>query len=328
MASSVVVVSEQLPVEALDLLRSRCEVRRVDGGNRQRLLAALPGASVLVVRSGTRVDAELIAAGSSLRGVVRAGVGLDNVDVRAAQAAGVQVVNTPGVNAVSVAELTVGLLLSLMRHIPEAAQHVRESRWDRSAFLGGELAGKVLGIIGMGRIGTQVARRLAAFDMEILAHDRYLPDEDIRRAGAEPVELDELLRRCDAVTVHLPKTSETAGLLGERELALLKPTARLVNTARGGIIDEDALARALRHGRIAAAALDVFGVEPPEDSPLLGLRNVLPTPHLGAGTKEAQVRAGREAARIALRFITPSPEPGESRPVGPVAAGRSPVPAR
>ncbi|GAA4891742.1 hydroxyacid dehydrogenase [Streptomyces coeruleoprunus] len=325
MPRPVVLVSDPLPDDALDLLRAACEVRRTDGGDRTRLLAAVADASVLVVRSGTRVDREVFAHAPLLKGVVRAGVGLDNVDTAAADGAGVSVANTPAANAVSVAELTVGLAVALARHIPEAAQHVRRGEWNRSAFKGGELAGRTLGVLGLGRIGRQVVRRLAAFDMTVLAHDPYVADDDCRRAGAEPVTLGELLARSDLLTVHLPRTAETEGLIGERELALAKPGLHLVNTARGGIVDEDALARALKDGRVAAAALDVFAVEPPRDSPLLGLPNVLPTPHLGAGTAEAQHRAGHEAARIALRML-------ESRGLleagGPGGTGRPAAPGR
>ncbi|MFJ9823422.1 M20/M25/M40 family metallo-hydrolase [Streptomyces sp. NPDC101160] len=335
MPRPVVVVSDPLPDDTLDLLRAACDVRRADGRDREELLAAVRDAAVLIVRSGTRVDREVLDRAPRLIGVVRAGVGLDNVDTEAARDAGVAVANTPGANAVSVAELTVGLAIALARRIPDAAQHVRQGEWDRAAFQGTELAGRTAGVLGLGRIGRQVARRLGAFDMTVLAHDPYVSDDECRSAGAEPVGLSQLLARADLLTVHLPRTPATEGLLGERELALVRPGLHLVNTSRGGILDEDALTRALKDGRVAAAALDVFAVEPPRESPLVGLPNVLPTPHLGAGTAQAQRRAGEEAVRIALEMVraeTPVsegelPPPARTAPAPPASASAAPAPA-
>lgn len=329
MPRPVVVVSDPLPDDTLAPLRAACDVRRADGRDREELLAAVPDATVLIVRSGTRVDREVLDRAPRLKGVVRAGAGLDNVDTEAARDAGVAVANTPGANAVSVAELTVGLAIALARRIPDAAQHVRQGEWDRAAFQGAELAGRTAGVLGLGRIGRQVARRLGAFDMTVLAHDPYVSDDDCRCAGAEPVGLGQLLARADLLTVHLPRNPATEGLLGERELALVKPGLHLVNTSRGGILDEDALTRALKDGRVAAAALDVFAVEPPRESPLVGLPNVLPTPHLGAGTAQAQRRAGEEAVRIALEMVA-AQAPGVERELpapAPVPAPAVPVPA-
>ncbi|MFJ9719237.1 hydroxyacid dehydrogenase [Streptomyces sp. NPDC101213] len=302
MPSPIVIVSDALPGDTLAALRTACDVRHVDGRDRPALLAAMSDADALIVRSGTRVDAEVLDRAPRLRLVARAGVGLDNVDTTTARARGIAVVNAPDSNTVSVAELTVGLIVASMRHITAAARSLRDGEWRRSDFAGVELAGRTLGIVGYGRIGRQVARRLAAFDMRILVHDPYADTvgDDVRATG-----LDELLAASDVVTLHLPKTPATTGLVGARELALMKPTALLVNTARGGIVDEAALARALRDGELAGAALDVFATEPPGHSPLLALPNVLALPHLGAGTRDAQLRAAQDVVRKVLEELAP-----------------------
>ncbi|MFF9063458.1 hydroxyacid dehydrogenase [Streptomyces sp. NPDC014882] len=302
MPSPIVIVSDALPGDTLAALRTACDVRHVDGRDRPALLAAMSDADALIVRSGTRVDAEILDRAPRLRLVARAGVGLDNVDTTTARARGIAVVNAPDSNTVSVAELTVGLIVASMRHITAAARSLRDGEWRRSDFAGVELAGRTLGIVGYGRIGRQVARRLAAFDMRILVHDPYADTvgDDVRATG-----LDELLAASDVVTLHLPKTPATTGLVGARELALMKPTALLVNTARGGIVDETALARALRDGELAGAALDVFATEPPAHSPLLALPNVLALPHLGAGTRDAQLRAAQDVVRKVLEELAP-----------------------
>ncbi len=300
MHSPVVLVSDPIPQGALALLHTHCAVRHVDGRDRRALLAAVADAAALVVRSGTTVDREVLEQAPALRVVARAGVGLDNIDTEAARARGVTVVNTPGANTVSVAELTVGLAVASMRHVFPAAQSLRQGEWRRADFTGTELFGRTAGILGLGRVGRQVARRLGAFGMEIVAHDPYATVSVAEDAGARLVGFDELLRSSDLLTIHLPRTAETAGLIGERELGLVKPSLHLINTARGGIVDEDALARALKDGRLAAAALDVFATEPPGVSPLLALPNVLAIPHLGASTDDAQQRAGTDAARAVL----------------------------
>jgi D-3-phosphoglycerate dehydrogenase len=300
--SPIVIVSDALPGDSVAALRTTCDVRHIDGRDRSALLTAVSEADALVVRSGTRVDAEVLERAPRLRVVGRAGVGLDNVDTATARARGVTVVNAPDSNTVSVAELTVGLIIASMRRVPAAARSLCDGEWRRSDFAGVELAGRTLGIVGYGRIGRQVARRLAAFDMHIVVHDPYADTSD---DGVRAAELDELLAVSDVVTLHLPKTPATADLIGARELALMKPTALLVNTARGGIIDEAALTRALCAGRPARAALDVFATEPPGRSPLLALPNVLALPHLGASTHEAQLRAGQEVVDKVLAELAP-----------------------
>jgi D-3-phosphoglycerate dehydrogenase len=297
MDKPVVLIAEELSPATVDALGPDFEIRYCTGADRESLLAALPGADAVLVRSATRVDAEAIAAGTRLKVIGRAGVGLDNVDVPAASRAGVMVVNAPTSNVVSAAELTVGLLLAVARNIPQADAALKDGQWRRSRFTGVELADKTLGILGLGRIGSLVAHRMAAFGMRLLAHDPYVPAGHAERTGARVVGLDELLESSDFLTVHLPRTPETAGLLGFEALHRVKPGIRIVNAARGGIIDEAELYAALKEGRVAAAGVDVFATEPCTDSPLFELDNVVVTPHLGAGTVEAQERAGVAVAR-------------------------------
>lgn len=296
MDRSVVLIAEELSEATVTALGPDIEVRYCAGADREALLAALPGADAVLVRSATRMDAEAIAAGTRLKVIGRAGVGLDNVDVAAATRAGVMVVNAPTANVVSAAELTVGLLLAVARNIPQAGAALKEGRWQRSRYTGVELAGKTLGIIGLGRIGSLVARRMEAFGMRLLAYDPYVRPEHAARSGVRVTGLDELLAEADFLTVHLPRTSGTAGLIGFDALHKVKPGVRLVNAARGGIVDETELYAALKEGRIAGAAVDVFATEPCTDSPLFELDNVIVTPHLGAGTAEAQERAGTAVA--------------------------------
>ncbi|ARF74973.1 hypothetical protein B7C62_24100 [Kitasatospora albolonga] len=285
------------------------EVRQVDGTDRTALLAALADADAVLVRSATRIDAEALASAPRLRAVARAGVGLDNVDVAAATAAGVLVANAPASNVVSAAEHAVALLLALARHVPQAHAALKEGRWERGAYSGVELAGKTLGVLGLGRIGSLVARRLAAFDMEVIAYDPYASQAHARTLGVRLTDVDELLSRSQFLTVHLPLTEQTRGLIGFDALQRVRPDLRLVNAARGGIVDEAALYAALKEGRVAGAALDVYAHEPCTDSPLFGLDNVIGTPHLGASTPEAQDRAGTQAAESVLLALAGLPVP-------------------
>jgi len=293
----VVLIAEQLSPATVDALGPDFDVRRVDGTDRAALLAALPEAHAILIRSATQVDAEAIAAGSALKVVARAGVGLDNVDVKAATEAGVMVVNAPTSNVVSAAELAVGHILALARHIPEANASMKAGEWKRSAFTGFELYEKTIGIVGLGRIGTLVAQRLAGFEVELLGYDPYVPPARAAQLGVTLVTLDELMERSDVITIHIPKTPETTNLISTDEFAKAKPSLRIVNASRGGIIDEDALHEALASGRIAGAGLDVFVSEPPKGSPLLDLPTIQLTPHLGASTDEAQEKAGVSVAK-------------------------------
>jgi D-3-phosphoglycerate dehydrogenase len=293
----VVLVAEELSPAAIAQLESGFEVRYVDGSDRAALLPALAGVDAVIVRSATRIDAEALAQAPNLRVVARAGVGLDNVDVEAATKAGVMVVNAPSSNTVSAAEHAVGLLLAVARNVPQAMASLKAGEWQRSRFTGAELYGKVAGILGLGRIGELVAQRLAAFCLQVIAYDPYVPTARAAQLGVRLVGLEDLLAEADFISVHLPKTAETSGLIGERELRLVKPGVLIVNAARGGIVDENALALALKDGRVGGAGIDVFATEPPADSPLLAFPNVVVTPHLGASTHEAQEKAGTQVAR-------------------------------
>jgi D-3-phosphoglycerate dehydrogenase len=287
-----VLIAEPLAEAGVELLRAHHEVDARAATTREELLAAVAGVDALVVRSATRVDAEVLEAGRDLKVVGRAGIGLDNVDVAAATRLGVMVVNAPQSNVISAAEHTVALILAQARNIPQAHLALREGRWERSRFQGAELYGKTLGIVGLGRVGALVAQRLNAFGMRLLAYDPYVSRDRAAQMGVELAGLADVLARADIVTVHLPKTPDTTGLIGETELAAMKPGARLVNTARGGIVDEAALAKAVVDGHLAGAALDVFAEEPTTQSPLFELEGVVVTPHLGASTTEAQDKAG------------------------------------
>ena len=293
----VVLLAETLAPSAVAMLGDGVEIRRVDGTDRPALLAAVAEADALLVRSATRVDAEVLAAARRLTVVARAGVGLDNVDVPAATARGVMVVNAPTSNIVSAAEHAVALLLSAARHIPAADASLRQGQWKRSSYTGVELNGKTVGIVGLGKIGQLVAHRLAAFGVELIAYDPYVAAARAAQLGIELMSLEDLLRRADAISIHLPKTPETLGLIGKDQLALTKKGVLIVNAARGGLVDEDALAEAVRSGHVGGAGIDVYVTEPTTSSPLFEIPQIVVTPHLGASTEEAQDRAGTDVAR-------------------------------
>jgi D-3-phosphoglycerate dehydrogenase len=289
----VVLIAEELSPATLDALGPDFEVRNCDGANRAELLEALgKGVDAVLIRSATKMDAEAIAAAKGLRVIARAGVGLDNVDIPAATAAGVMVVNAPTSNIVSAAELAIALLLASARFVSPAHAALRNGKWARSKYTGAELFEKTLGIVGFGRIGQLVAHRMQAFGMNVIAYDPYLQPAKAAQLNVELVELDELLKRSDFITIHLPKTKETANLIGEEALKKVKPEVRIINAARGGVLDETALYNAIKEGRVAGAGLDVYATEPCTDSPLFELDQVVATPHLGASTDEAQERAG------------------------------------
>jgi D-3-phosphoglycerate dehydrogenase len=292
-ARPVVLIAEELSPATLDALGPDFEVRHCDGANRVELLAALTaGVDAILIRSATKMDAEAIAVAKGLKVIARAGVGLDNVEIPAATAAGVMVVNAPTSNIVSAAELAIGLLLASARHISPAHATLRNGKWARSKYTGTELFEKTLGIVGFGRIGQLVAHRMQAFGMDVIAFDPYLQPARAAQMGVRLVELDELLAISDFITIHLPKTKETANLIGVDALKKVKPAVHIINAARGGVLDEAALYEAIKAGRVAAAGLDVFATEPCTDSPLFSLDEVVATPHLGASTDEAQERAG------------------------------------
>ena len=298
-----VLVAEPLAQKGLDLLSAEHELDYRPSLTRSDLLGALPGYDALVVRSQVKVDAEAIAAASRLIVVGRAGVGVDNIDVAAATEAGVVVVNARTANTIAAAELTLALMYALVRNVAAADASLRRGEWRRADFLGHELHGRMLGIVGLGKIGLTVADRARAMEMDIIANDPYVDRDAAQERGVELVDLPELLRRADVVTLHLPLNDATRNLIDATALGLLKPTAILINVARGGVVDEAALAAALRDGRLAGAAVDVFEHEPPLDSPLLEAPNTLLTPHLGASTSEAQARAGIEVAGQVLDVL-------------------------
>src|SRR3954453_13057360 len=297
MPKPVVLVAEELAPSALAVLADDFEVRQVDGADRGALLPALADVDAVIVRSATMIDAEALAAASRLKVVARAGVGLDNVDVAAATARGVLVVNAPTSNIVSAAEHAVALLMAVARRVPQASASLRAGEWKRSRFTGVEITDKTVGVVGLGRIGVLFAQRMSAFGTRLLAYDPYVPAARAAQIGVRLVPLDELLRESDFISIHLPRTPETVGLIGERELAVCKPGVIIINAARGGLLDEHALAQALKEGRIGGAGLDVYGTEPCTDSPLFAFDNVVATPHLGASTAEAQDKAGLAVAR-------------------------------
>ncbi|HLK94324.1 MAG TPA: phosphoglycerate dehydrogenase [Nocardioidaceae bacterium] len=297
MTKPVVLLAEELSPATVDALGPDFEIRHCDGSDRSQLLPALADADAVLVRSATKIDAEALAVARRLKVVARAGVGLDNVDVKSATHSGVMVVNAPTSNIVSAAELAVGLLLAAARNVAPASEALRKGEWKRSKYTGVELYEKTAGIVGLGRIGVLVAQRLSAFGMKVIAYDPYVQAGRAAQMGVRLVSLDELLIEAEVISVHLPKTAETTGLIGEEQLRRVRPEVIVVNAARGGIVDEPALYSALKEGRVAAAGLDVFASEPCTDSPLFELENVVATPHLGASTNEAQEKAGIAVAR-------------------------------
>ncbi len=308
-----ILVVEPVAEPGIDVLSAAHETEIRIGLARDELLAliaASPGWDALIVRSQTRVDAELLAAGAPRLAVIGvASVGTDRIDLDAATRAGVMVVNAPTGNTIAAAEHTMALMLALLRHVPDANQSVRRGDWERASYTGRELRGKTLGIIGLGKIGKAVARRAHGFEMRVIATDPYLTEEQATEAGARLVGFAELLHRADVITVHTPLTAATKNLLGEGQFGAMKADAFVLNVARGGIIDEAALAAALTDGRLAGAAVDVYSTEPmSEDNPLRAAPNVVFTPHLGASTSEAQDRVGVEMAEqvlLALGGVTP-----------------------
>ena len=292
-AKPKVLIAEELSPATLDALGPEFEIINCDGANRSELLACLSsGVDAVLIRSATKMDSEAISAAKGLKVIARAGVGLDNVDIPAATAAGVMVVNAPTSNIVSAAELAIALLLASARHLSPAHAALKGGKWARSKYTGAELFEKTLGVVGFGRIGQLVAHRMQAFGMKVIAYDPYLQPAKAAALGVDLVSLDDLLANSDFITIHLPKTKETANLIGDAALSKVKPTVRIINAARGGVLDEAALYKAISEGRVAGAGLDVFATEPCTDSPLFTLDQVVATPHLGASTDEAQERAG------------------------------------
>ncbi len=283
-----ILITDPVDQKCLEILQAEgFEVEYHPGSSVEAIKRIIPGADGLIVRSGTKVTADILGAASGLKVVGRAGAGVDNIDIGAATRCGIIVLNTPGGNTVSTAEHTIAMMLALVRKIPAAHASVLAGRWERKAFVGAEVHGKTLGVVGMGKVGTEVARRCLGFGMRIVAYDPLVSSDALMKLNVEPVSLDELLRHSDLITLHTPLTAETRHLINEKSLLKCKEGVRIINCARGGIVDEQALFLALESGRVAGAALDVFESEPPGDSPLLRHPHVIATPHLAASTEEA-----------------------------------------
>ncbi len=298
-----ILVADPIAEEGLARLRAECEVDVVPGLTVPQLKARIGEYDALIVRSQTRVNAEVLGAAARLKVIGRAGTGVDNIDLAAATRRGILVLNAPAGNAVAAAEHTLALMLALARNIPQASASVHQGEWLREQFLGIELRGKTLGILGLGNVGYEVARRARSFDMIVLAVDPLVAPERAEEAGARLVALDVLLADAEFITVHVPLTDVTRGLLDAAAFAKMRPGVRLVNVARGGVVDEQALYEALRSGKVGGAALDVFEHEPPGEHPLLRFPQVVVTPHLGASTQEAQVQVAHEVADQILAVL-------------------------
>lgn len=271
---------------------------------REETLAAIADADALIIRSATKADAALINASTKLKAIARAGVGVDNVDLEAASAKKIAVMNTPAGNTVATAEFAFGLMLALARHIPQSHSSMQNGKWDRKSYQGVELRGKTIGIVGYGRIGQAVGKRAQAFEMSVLAYDPYIPADTIRKIGAEPVTLDELFSQSDFISLHSVVTDETCNMINAANIAKMKKGVRIVNAARGALINDADLAEALKSGQVAGAAFDVYTEEPPPaDHPFIGLPNVIDTPHLAASTDEAQVAVAIEAAELIVAAL-------------------------
>ncbi|HUS57079.1 MAG TPA: phosphoglycerate dehydrogenase [Planctomycetota bacterium] len=301
-----VLISDKLPDVAVKILTAEpsIEVDNKPGLPVDELKAIIGNYDGIIIRSGTKLTADILDHACKMKAIARAGVGVDNVDVKAASRKGIIVMNTPGGNTTSTAEHTVAMLLALARNIPQAYNSLKSGQWDRKSFVGTQLSGKNIGIIGLGRIGLEVAKRCLAFEMKVLAYDPYISPERAAQLNIELTSLQSIWERGDFITVHTPMTSETRGLIGAKELAQMKKEARIINCARGGIVDEEALADALQAGKVAGAAIDVFSAEPPTSRRLIDMPQVLCTPHLGASTEEAQINVSIDAAAQLVDALT------------------------
>src|SRR5579885_3072712 len=298
-----ILITDRIAREGIDLLRAQLPQAQIDeqlGLKPEQLKAIIGDYAALIVRSETQVTADVLAAAKNLKIVGRAGVGVDNIDTEAATRLGIMVVNSPTGNMIAAAEHTIAMLMAMARHIPAANSSMKAGRWEKSRFLGIEVRNKILGVIGLGKVGSEVARRAKGLEMQVVAFDPYVSPDTARKIGVTLLSMDEVLQQADFITLHPSLTSATRGMIGARELSLLKPGARLINCARGGLIDEEALLHALNENRLAGVALDVFSQEPVRDDPivrqLLANERVIATPHLGASTEEAQVGVATDVA--------------------------------
>lgn len=299
-----VLVADSIASEGVEILRKGADVDVITGQSREDLIARIPEYDALVVRSATRVTADVIAAAERLKVIARAGVGVDNIAVDAATQRGIIVVNSPEGNTMAAAEQTIALLFALARNTPQAYRSVKAGKWERSRFMGVELYNKVLGVVGLGKIGRHVAQRARGLEMRVMVSDPYVTTEHAQRLGVELVELPELFASADFITVHVPLTKDTRHLISEAQIAQMKPGVRLINCARGGIIDEAALIKAIQSGKVAGAAVDVYEQEPPTaENPLLQFDQVITTPHLGASTREAQVNVAVDVSEQVIDIL-------------------------
>jgi len=302
-----ILVADSVSEEGIDILRPHAEIDVKPGLKLEELVSIIGDYEALIVRSQTKVTAEIIRAGKKLQVIGRAGVGVDNIDVDEATRQGILVVNAPTGNTISAAEHTIALMLALARHIPQANTSLKSGQWRRGDFMGTEIRNKTLGIIGLGRVGSEVARRALGLEMKLIAYDPFISVDYARNLQVELVPLKQLLKETDFITLHVPLTSQTKKLIGAKELTLVKPTVRIINCARGGLIDEEALAKAVKEKRVAGAAIDVFSTEPTTESILFDSDNIIVTPHLGASTAEAQVTAARDVAEQILDVLNGHP---------------------
>jgi len=298
-----ILVADSIAEEGIQVLRGYAQVDIKTKLELEQLKAIISDYDALIVRSQTHVGAEIIESGKKLKVIGRAGVGIDNIDVDAATRKGIVVVNAPTGNTVAAAEHTIALMLALARNVPQANSRLKSGKWQREEFVGAELRNKTLGIIGLGNIGSEVAKRAQAFEMRVVAHDPFVSKDYARNLKVDMVSLDHLLREADFITLHVPLTAATKKLIGNKELAKIKPTARIINCARGGLIDEELIVKAIETGKIAGAAFDVFNHEPITDSPLFKEDKIIVTPHLGASTIEAQTGIAKDIAEEVLAVL-------------------------
>ena len=302
-----ILISDPIAPEGVELLKLQADVDIKMGLEPRELIEILGDYDALIVRSETKVTPEVVQAGNRLQVIARAGIGVDNIDLEAATSSGIAVVNAPAGNTIAAAEHTMSLMLALARNLPQAHQSVKQGKWERSSFMGIEVRNKTLGVIGLGRVGSEVARRAQSFAMRLIAYDPFVSPDYARILGVELVSLDGLLAQSDFVTLHTPLTESTHALIGEPQLAMMKPGSRVINVARGELIDEEALLNALDDGKLAGVALDVFTQEPPGDSPLVKHPKVVATPHLGASTQEAQREVAIEVAEQVMAVLRGEP---------------------
>jgi D-3-phosphoglycerate dehydrogenase / 2-oxoglutarate reductase len=302
-----VLVADPIATEGIEILKKSADVDVKTGLKPEELLAIIGEYEGLMVRSETKVTAKVIEVGKKLQVIARAGVGIDNIDVEAATQRGIVVVNAPTANTMAAAEHSIALMLALSRNIPQAHESLKGGAWKRQNFVGVEVRNKTLGIVGLGNVGSEVARRVQGFQMKVLGYDPYVSPEYARNLRVELVPMEQIVREADFITLHLPLTPQSKNMIGTKELSMMKPTVRIINCARGGLIDEQALDQALKEGKIAGAALDVFAQEPPKDSPLLKNERVIVTPHLGASTQEAQANVAIDAAQQIISVLNGQP---------------------